>query len=65
MAGPAAHKPPGQTPLTTTTTPNKGKVKAEDASSKPLPGEDYAILLCLALSDHSLVGPRPVGETDH
>jgi hypothetical protein len=54
-AGPAAHKLPGETSLTTTATANwKGKAKAEDASSKPLPSEDYAILLCLVLSDHAL-----------
>ncbi|KIM75201.1 hypothetical protein PILCRDRAFT_13765 [Piloderma croceum F 1598] len=53
--GPAAHKPPRQSPRTITARgSSKGKTKIEDAPSKSLPSEDYALLVCLALSDHAL-----------
>jgi hypothetical protein len=53
--GPIAHKPPRQsTPTTTARGNSKGKTKIEDASSKSLPSEDHALLVCLALSDHAL-----------
>src|ERR1700691_1409735 len=53
--GLAVQKPSGQSPLTTTVKDNgKGKAKAVDASAKSLASEDYAILVCLALSDHAL-----------
>ena len=53
--GPSVHVQSANSPLTVTAKDNgKGKEKAVSTSAKSLPSEDYAIVVCLALSDHAL-----------
>ena len=49
VQGPAVHKPSGKS-----TTVKDNRKGAVDGSAKALASEDYAILGCLALSDHAL-----------
>lgn len=53
--GPSVHPQSTNSQLTVTSKDNgKGKEKAVSTSAKSLPSEDYAIVVCLALSDHAL-----------